>query len=80
MAKTITLRMEDELYEMFKKAAAGERRTISNFIEYAALAYLTEEVHVSEDEMSEILGDKNLIQSLKAGLADAAKGKYKVVG
>ena len=63
-----------------KKRPRANAERFRNFIEYAALAYLTEEVHVSEDEMSEILGDKNLIQSLKAGLADAAKGKYKVVG
>ncbi|MCR1795822.1 CopG family transcriptional regulator, partial [Leptospira sp. id769339] len=32
MSKTITLRIEDPIYDIFKKAAEGERRTISNFV------------------------------------------------
>ncbi|TGL46715.1 CopG family transcriptional regulator, partial [Leptospira wolffii] len=28
MSKTITLRIEDPIYDIFKKAAEGERRTI----------------------------------------------------
>ena len=33
MAKTVTLRFEEEVYEEFREAAAAEGRTLSNFIE-----------------------------------------------
>lgn len=77
--KTITLRIEDDLYNMFKNAAKGERRTISNFIEYATLNYLTEESFVSDEEMEDILKDKKLVTSLRKGHEDIKKGRYKIV-
>jgi uncharacterized protein (DUF1778 family) len=39
MAKTITVRLEDSVYEIFKRAADGQKRTISNYIEFATLNY-----------------------------------------
>ncbi|TGN02989.1 CopG family transcriptional regulator [Leptospira dzoumogneensis] len=79
MSKTITLRIEDPIYDIFKKAADGERRTISNFVENAAIQYLTNEFYASDEEMDEILSDKQLITSLKKGMKEVAQGKYKVV-
>ena len=32
MTKIVTLRMDEEIYNMLKSAASGEKRTISNFI------------------------------------------------
>ncbi|MCD6123076.1 MAG: CopG family transcriptional regulator [Spirochaetales bacterium] len=58
MAKTITLRIDEETYTLIKKAAEGEHRFISNFIEYATLAFLTEESFVPNNEMEEILKNK----------------------
>ena len=77
--KTVTLRIEDDLYNMFKTAAKGEKRTLSNFIEYAAQHYLTDEYFVSDEEMDEILQDKELIASLKKGCEDVKKGRYKII-
>ena len=65
MGKTITLRIDDDTYNMIRMAASGERRTISNFIEYATISYLSEESFVSDDEMDSILNDQNLIKNLK---------------
>ena len=79
MSKTITVRIDEDIYGLLKKAADGERRTISNFIEFAALQYISSEIHVSDEEMDEILHDKNLIKSLQKGLEDVKKGKYKIV-
>jgi len=78
--KTITVRIDDNVYNILKKAADGERRTISNFIENASLSYLTNEIHVSDFEMAEILKDAKLVSELRKGLSDVKKGKYKVVG
>lgn len=79
MPKTITIRIDDSVYDIFKKAADGERRTISNFVEFAALAYVTNEIHVTEQEMSEILSDAPLVGDLKKGLKDIRNGKYRLV-
>ena len=79
MAKTITLRVDDETYELIKKAASGERRSIANFIEYATIAFLTEESFVSDDEMAEILENEELLKDLKQGQRDIASGAVHVV-
>jgi len=80
MAKTITLRIEDNIYKVFKKAANGENRSISNFIENAAYSYLLTDQYVSDEEMNEISSDKELLKGIKSGLLDIKKGKFKVVG
>ena len=77
--KTITVRVDDNVYNIFKKAAEGERRTISNFIENASLSYLTNEMYVSDYEMADIMKDAGLISGIKKGLDDVKKGKYKIV-
>ncbi|MBU4486413.1 MAG: ribbon-helix-helix protein, CopG family, partial [Candidatus Delongbacteria bacterium] len=60
MMKTITVRIDDNIYEILKKAADGERRTISNFIENASLQYLSSETYVSDSEMNSIVSDQSL--------------------
>jgi predicted transcriptional regulator len=77
--KTITLRVDDNLYDLFKTAASGEKRTLSNFIEYAAQNYLFHESFVSDTEMDEIVRDKKLVASLQKGKEDVKKGRYKIV-
>jgi predicted transcriptional regulator len=77
--KTITVRIDDNVYNILKKAADGERRTISNFVENASLSYLTNEIYVTDYEMSEILKDAKLVSGIEKGLDDVKKGKYKIV-
>jgi predicted transcriptional regulator len=80
MAKTITMRVDDDTYNLIKTAADGDRRSISNFIEYATISFLTEESFVSDNEMDEIMNDENLLKSLKQGRKEAKEGKYRIVG
>ena len=80
MSKTITMRVDDDIYTMIKTAADGERRSISNFIEYATIAFLTEESFVSDNEMDEIFRDENLLKNLKQGKKEIEEGKYRIVG
>jgi len=77
MAKTITVRVDDAVYEMLKKAADGQKRTISNYIEYATINYTVNEIVVDDSEMAEILG---IGKDIKRGLADISAGRYKVIG
>ncbi len=79
MAKTITLRLDESVYEIMLMAAKGARRTISNFIEYAALGYLSQETYVSDKEMDEIIGDTDLLKQIKNSEKDIRSGKYKIV-
>ena len=77
MAKTITVRLDDAVYEMFKKAADGQKRTISNYIEYATLNYTVNETLVDEEEMTEIMSFAN---DLRKGLSDIEAGRYTIIG
>ncbi|CAN2038960.1 CopG family transcriptional regulator [Candidatus Magnetomoraceae bacterium gMMP-15] len=77
--KTITMRVNDSIYQMIKLAANGQRRKISNFIEYATLQYLTSSQYVNDNEMDEILNDKELIENLKLGFEEAKSGDYTIV-
>ena len=77
--KTVTMRADDEIYHMIKRAADGERRNISNFITHATLQYLTSSQYVSDREMDEILNDKELVKNLEIGLQEAKNGAYDIV-
>ena len=77
--KTVTMRVDDAVYQMIKTAADGQRRNISNFIEYATLQYLTSSQYVSDAEMNEILNDKELVKNLEKGLVEVKNGEYDLV-
>jgi len=77
MTKTITVRLEENVYEIFKKAAEGQKRTISNYIEYATLNYTVNETVVDDIEMNEILSFEDQINK---GLSDISAGRYKIIG
>jgi hypothetical protein len=77
MGKTITLRVEDNIYNTLKRAADGDRRTISNFIENATINYIFNNTIVDDDEMKEIMFFE---KDIKNGLDDIKKGQYKIIG
>ena len=79
MAKTITVRVDDTTYKKIKTAADSERRSISNFIEYATLAYVENSSFVSDEEMKSILENAELINNLKKSIEDIKRGKYRIV-
>jgi len=76
MAKTVTIRVDDEIYKIFKKAADGQRRTISNYIEYATLNYTINESVVDDEEMNEILAGSN---DIERGIEDISSGRYRII-
>jgi len=79
MARTITVRLDDATYEMIRSAARGERRSVANFLEYAAVSFVTQHAQVSDEEMDELLGDADLARELEAGRADYREHRYRVV-
>ena len=77
--KTVTMRVDDSIYDMIKLAAEGQKRNLSNFIEFATMQYLTSSQFVDADEMKEISSDKELVENLMNGLEDFKNGDYKIV-
>jgi len=77
--KTVTMRVDDSIYDMIKLAAEGQKRNLSNFIEFATMQYLTSSQFVENDEMAEIMDDKELVQNLMDGLNDLKNGDYTIV-
>lgn len=79
MAKTVTLRLDDEVYNFFSEAAKAENRPLSNLIETAALSRIREQQFVDDAEMSEILANENLLKRMQKGVREAKYGKGRFV-
>lgn len=79
MSKTITLRLDDEVYDKFSIAAKIDNRSISNLIQTLALRKLQEDSIMDDFEISEILSNKELLGSLKKGSEQAKERKGRFV-
>jgi len=79
MSKTVTLRLDEAVYRLFKSVAERENRPISNFIETAVLRFVQEHESADEFEMAEIRGNAGLNQSLKRGHQDAKRRRGEFV-
>lgn len=79
MPKTITLRLDNQTYQLFQTFAFADNRPISNFIETAARKHLEECLFADEMEMESIRGDKRLIKKLKLGSRAAKRRKGRLV-
>jgi len=75
---TITLRLPENRYRLFKKLANEENRSLSNFIETATVRHIEESEYVASYEMDEIKNNHGLNVSLRNGHADARlkKGRF----
>ena len=71
MSQTVTLRLEDSVYQKFKGLATHDNRPLSNYIQTAALRFIEEHEFVDEFEMAEISNNASLNRSLKNDLRDA---------
>ncbi len=78
MPKTITLRLSEENYKVYRKLADRDNRPISNFIETAVKRFIEHNIFVDEFEMEEVRNNAELNKSLKRGLADMKlkKGRF----
>ena len=80
MAKTVTLRLGDSVYQKIKSAAETERRSLANFMESALLSHLEECTFVNEEETAEILSNKTLLSRLRQGSKEVKEKKVKYIG
>ncbi len=78
MSKTVTLRLKEDTYDLFRKLAKQDNRPLSNFIETAALRFIDESEYVDTFEMNEIEQNEDLNESIKRGLEDvkSARGQF----
>ena len=80
MSKTVTIRLDDDKYELFKKFAEMDNRAISNFIETATSRYIEQISNPDEFEMAEINSNEDLQQSLQSGRDDVKNNRRRSVG
>lgn len=80
MAKTLTIRLDEETYQKIKRYAEAERRPISGFLENAALTYIEETTFTDELEMMEIMSNSELVSRLQKGSRQAKQKKGRFVG
>jgi predicted transcriptional regulator len=78
MPKTVTLRLNDEVYKVFFEAAKAENRSLSNLIETAALSKLREQQFADDAEVAEIMANEELMQRIAKGSQEAhvRKGRF----
>ena len=78
MSKTVTLRLNDNIYNLFRNLAESENRPLSNFIETSVLRFIENSQFVDEFEMAEIKSNQDLSRSLKRALKDvkAQRGRF----
>ncbi len=79
LSKTVTLRLDDEIYALFRSYAKNDNRSLSNFIETSALRFIREHEFVDDAEMAEIEADEGLRESLKRAHRDAKARKGRKV-
>ena len=79
MSKTVTLRLSETTYKRFAILAEHENRSLSNFIETAALRYTEFDQYADDFEMTEIRANADLNRSLKRGVKDAQAGRGQFV-
>jgi predicted transcriptional regulator len=79
MSRTVTLRLDEEVYKAFLEAAKAENRSLSNLIETAALAKILEQQFADEAELGEILSDRDHIKRIKKGSQEARSQKGRFV-
>ena len=79
MSKTVTLRLNERIYNMFRNLAVNENRTLSNFIETSVLRFIEHNQFVDEYEMTEIKNNKELKTSLNRALKDVNAQRGRLV-
>jgi len=75
MYKTVTLRLKQDIYDVFLEMAKAENRSLSNLIETAAFRNILEQQFVDDIEMAEIRSNKDLLRRISAGSQDARQRK-----
>jgi hypothetical protein len=79
MSKTVTLRLSDDVYRLFRRSAENDNRPLSNFIETATMRFIEQSELADESEMAEIRGDLALNRRIRRGHSDAQSKRGRFV-
>ena len=79
MPKTVTIRIDDDVYESFARHAEEEKRSLGKFIENAVVQYTRRQAFAGDEEMREIAEDAGLVRRMKQGVEDVKKGRGRLV-
>lgn len=71
MPRTVTIRVDDKLYQMFRRLAQEDHRPLSNWLVVTTLHHLEECQLANAQEMAGIRGDRDLVRRLRSGSRDA---------
>ena len=75
MPKTVTVELDEKVYNRFRTVAQWDHRTVENLIQFSVLRYIDSKEYLNEFEMKEIREDRELNDSIKRGLAAATEGR-----
>ena len=73
------MRVDNSIYSIIKSVADGQKRNISNFLEFAVMQYITSSEYINSSEMKEITEDIELMQNLRKGFEDVKNVDYEIV-
>ena len=78
MPRSLTLRLNDDVYQKFSQMAREENRSMANLVETLAMQKLSEEIFTDTFETEEILANSALLKKLKKGhrQAELRKGCF----
>ena len=79
MSKTVTLRLSDDVYQLFRQSAESDNRPLSNFIETATKRFIEQSELADESEIAEIRGSAPLNRRLRRGYGDARSKRGRFV-
>ena len=68
------MRLQENKYLRFKQLAECDNRSISNFIENAALRFIEDKEYLDDFENEEILSNKELMGSIHRGYEESIEG------
>jgi predicted transcriptional regulator len=71
MSKTVTLRLSDDVYQLFRQCAEDDNRSLSNFIETATLRFIELSNMTDEAETAEGSSDEAANRNIAPRRADA---------
>ena len=80
MSRSVTIRLNEDVYNKFHEMAVEEHRSVSNLIEAFALKKLEEELFTNTFETSEIALNRTLLTRLKKGHLDATHKRGRLIG
>jgi len=80
MSRTVTLQLPERIFDLFRRRAREDNRTLPALIQTAALRQLEHEKFAGPAEMKSILSNRRLTERLRAGSRAARLRQGRMIG